>query len=82
MQNYPNPFNSVTNIKYSIVKASNVKIKIYDILGNEVRTLVNDFHQPGFYNIMFNASKLSSGVYLYRLEAEDFTDTKKLILLK
>jgi hypothetical protein len=82
MQNYPNPFNPVTNIKYSIVKASNVKIKIYDILGNEVRTLVNDFHQPGFYNVMFNASNLSSGVYIYRIESGDFSDTKKLILLK
>jgi hypothetical protein len=72
----------VTNIEYSIVKPSNVIIKIYDILGNEVKTLVNEFHQPGFYNVMFNASNLSSGVYLYRLESEDFADTKKLILLK
>jgi hypothetical protein len=81
-QNYPNPFNPVTNIKYSIVKATDVSIKVYDILGNEIETLVNEFHKPGFYNIQFNASNLSSGVYFYRIIAENFISTKKLILLK
>ncbi len=81
-QNYPNPFNPVTNIKYAIVKASDVSIKVYDILGNEIKTIVNTFHQPGFYNIEFDAGRFSSGVYFYRIITPEFVATKKLILLK
>ncbi len=81
-QNYPNPFNPSTIIKYSIPKQSLVKLKIYDILGREVATLVNKEQQPGNYNIEFNASNLSSGIYFYLLQAGSFVTTKKMILLR
>lgn len=82
MQNYPNPFNPTTSINYSIPKASSVSLKVYDIIGNEVATLVNEFKNPGNYLVQFDASKLSSGVYFYRIQADYFTSTKKLLLLK
>ncbi|MFO7524856.1 MAG: LamG-like jellyroll fold domain-containing protein, partial [Ignavibacteriaceae bacterium] len=85
-QNYPNPFNPVTTIKYQIPHRSNVLLKVYDIIGNEIAELVNEEQEAGFYNIDFNAARLSSGVYFYRLSAAggegDFIQTKKLILLK
>ncbi len=81
-QNYPNPFNPSTTIKYQLPASGNVIIKIYDILGSEVATLVDDFQNEGRYEINFNASKLASGVYLYRLKENDFVNTKKMILLK
>ncbi len=81
-QNYPNPFNPSTTIKYQLPASGNVIIKIYDILGSEVATLVDDFQNEGRYEINFNASKLASGVYLYRLQVNDFVNTKKMILLK
>jgi len=81
-QNYPNPFNPTTDIKFSIPKSGVVKIVVFDILGREVRTLVNEFRQTGEYNISFDASNLASGVYFYRLEANDFTQTKKMLLIK
>ncbi|MBK7632778.1 MAG: T9SS type A sorting domain-containing protein [Ignavibacteriales bacterium] len=81
-QNYPNPFNPVTTIKYQIPHRSNVSLKIYDLLGNEVADLVNEEQEVGFYNIDFDASKFSSGVYFYRIQAGDFVQTKKMILLK
>ncbi|HSP88669.1 MAG TPA: T9SS type A sorting domain-containing protein, partial [Ignavibacteriaceae bacterium] len=81
-QNYPNPFNPVTNIKYSIITETDVTIKIYDILGNELKTLVDEFQRPGFYNIKLDGSNFSSGVYFYRIIANNFISTKKLILLK
>ncbi len=81
-QNYPNPFNPSTNIKYSLPKASDVTIKIYDILGREVRTLVNKEQQPGNYVITFNSNKLASGTYIYRIIAGDFVQVKKMMLLK
>jgi len=85
-QNYPNPFNPTTTIKYSIpVKVKNfvdVKLKIYDLLGREVGTLVNEPKSSGNYEVNFNASELSSGVYYYTLNADDFSVTKKMILLK
>jgi hypothetical protein len=82
LQNYPNPFNPSTTISYSLPKASNVSLKVYDIIGNEVATLVNEFKAPGNYQIKFDASRLSSGVYFYRIQTEYFTSSKKLILLK
>ena len=82
MQNYPNPFNPITSINYSIPRASSVSLKVYDIIGNEVATLVNEFKSPGNYLVQFDASKLSSGVYFYRIQTEYFTMTKKLLLLK
>lgn len=81
-QNYPNPFNPNTIISYSLPKAGLVTLKVYDILGREVTTLVNSREAAGNYKINFNAEKLSSGVYFYRLRSGSFSDTKKLILLK
>ncbi len=81
-QNYPNPFNPSTNINYSIVKAGEVKITVYDISGKEVEVLVNGFQSPGKYSVSYNASKLTSGVYFYRIQTDNYTDTKKMILVK
>jgi hypothetical protein len=81
-QNYPNPFNPSTSIKFSLPKASVVKLVIYDLLGKEIRTLVNEMRQPGTYSEMFDASSLASGVYFYRITAGDFTDVKKIVLIK
>ncbi|MGE5861224.1 MAG: T9SS type A sorting domain-containing protein, partial [Ignavibacteria bacterium] len=81
-QNYPNPFNPGTKIIYSIPQASFVTLKIYDILGNEVATLVNEEKSLGNYEAEFNAANLSAGIYFYKLQAGDFVQTKKMILLK
>lgn len=86
-QNYPNPFNPTTTISFSIPNIassfnSNVTLKIYDLLGREVNTLVNEVKQPGSYQVQFDASELSSGIYFYALSAGDFYQTKKLVLLK
>jgi predicted nucleotidyltransferase len=81
-QNYPNPFNPATTIKYSIPDFSQVTIKVFDILGNEVETLVNEQKPAGFYEVNFNAKHLSSGVYFYRIQAGSFINTKKMILMK
>jgi len=80
--NYPNPFNPKTTIKYDIPKNSNVRIMIYDVLGKEVETIVNEKKTAGSYEIQWDASKYASGTYFYRIEAGDFTETKKLVLLK
>ncbi len=81
-QNYPNPFNPSTTINYSIPAAGNVELKIYDILGNEVANLVNETEESGNHSVLFDASKLASGVYLYTLRANNFVQTKKMMLLK
>ena len=81
-QNFPNPFNPVTKISYDIPKSGIVSLKVYDVLGNEVATLVDGFIPAGKYDYDFNASDLSSGVYYYKLMADDYTATKKMILLK
>jgi hypothetical protein len=81
-QNYPNPFNPSTIITYSIPKESIVNLKIYNILGQEVKTLVNDSRMPGKYTVNFNASNLSSGVYFYSLRAGNYYLVKKMMLLK
>ncbi|OGU55869.1 MAG: hypothetical protein A2V66_18040 [Ignavibacteria bacterium RBG_13_36_8] len=81
-QNYPNPFNPITIINYSIPKTCFVTIKIYDVLGRGIETLVNENKTQGNYSLAFNASKLVSGIYLYRMDAGSFTETKKLLLLK
>ena len=81
-QNYPNPFNPSTTIKYSILHSAHVILKVYDILGREVANLVNEQKAAGIYKIDFNASFLSSGIYVYRIEAGNFIAVKKLILLK
>ena len=85
-QNYPNPFNPTTKIKYSIPvgtqRTVSVKLKVYDILGNEIAALVNKEQQPGNYEVEFDASNLSNGVYFYKLQSGKFLQTKKMLLLK
>ncbi|WP_337871658.1 T9SS type A sorting domain-containing protein [Ignavibacterium sp.] len=81
-QNYPNPFNPITTITYDIIKLQNVEVTIYDILGREIKSLVNDQQQPGSYTIKWDASNVSSGVYFYQLKTKDYINTKKMILLK
>jgi len=81
-QNYPNPFNPSTNIRYQITNNRFVLIKIYDITGKEITTLVNEKQSPGTYEVKFDADNLPSGVYLYKLNAGDYSETKKMILLK
>ncbi len=88
-QNYPNPFNPSTKIRYSIpnvtlsdVEGSSVQLKVFDVLGNEVATLVNEEKPAGNYEVDFNASQLSSGIYLYKLTTGNFIQTRKMILIK
>ena len=82
LQNYPNPFNPTTTINYNIAKETNVKLEVFDVLGRHVQTLVNQKQTAGRYNVEFNASKLTSGVYIYRLEAGSYYFVKKLLLMK
>jgi hypothetical protein len=81
-QNYPNPFNPTTTIEFKLPETSHVTLKVYDILGREVASLVNEVKSSGNYKINFNAGNLASGVYFYRIEAGKFIATKKLLLLK
>ncbi len=81
-QNYPNPFNPLTTIEFGIPKEAKVTLKIYDALGSEVETIVNDKMEPGYYKYLWNALNYASGVYFYRLTAGSFVSTKKLLLLK
>ena len=80
--NYPNPFNPTTVINYQLPVAGNVSLKIYDVLGKEVMTLVNGRQEAGTYNFNFNANHLASGIYFYRLQAGSFVETKKMMLVK
>jgi hypothetical protein len=82
LQNYPNPFNPMTNIKYAVPKQSQVRIEIYNILGQRVRTLLNEEKPPGYYVVEFDASNLASGFYIYRMQAEGFEDIRKMIVTK
>jgi len=81
-QNYPNPFNPVTKINYALPKQGFVTLKIYDITGREVKVLVNEFRQAGYYTVDFNGSNLASGVYFYRIQSNDFIHTKRMVLIK
>ena len=81
-QNYPNPFNPITTIQFTVPKHANVKLKLYDLLGRKVVTLVDEELEPGEYKYIFNASGFASGVYFYHMEADRFVQVKKLILLK
>jgi len=81
-QNYPNPFNPNTTISFSIPERANVNLKVYDILGNELVTLINEETEAGSYNISFNSNGLSTGVYFYQLVSSDFVETKKMLLIK
>ena len=81
-QNYPNPFNPSTNIKFDLPKKSYVRIIIYDILGKTVGTLVDEYKEVGGYQVEWDGSNYSSGTYFYKLETNNYTDVKKMILLK
>ena len=80
--NYPNPFTSKTTIEFELAISSITILKLFDVLGNEVVTLINEEMQAGSYETEFNANDLSSGIYFYQLRAGSFTDTKKMILLR
>ncbi len=80
--NYPNPFNPITTIAYGIPQSGNVTLKIFDMAGREVRTLVNEYKDAGYYVVNFNGSSLASGTYIYRIESGRFVSAKKMILLK
>ncbi|NWG28988.1 MAG: T9SS type A sorting domain-containing protein [Ignavibacteriaceae bacterium] len=82
LQNYPNPFNPKTSIQYVIGSSQFVTLKVYDVLGNEVATLVNEEKPAGSYQVEFSANSLSSGVYYYKLIAGSFSANKKMIILK
>jgi predicted acyl esterase len=81
-QNYPNPFNPVTLIEYSIAKAGTVQIRVYDILGKEIKVLVNEYAEAGTHRVEFNASSLSSGIYFYTINSGGFRDVKRMVLIK
>jgi hypothetical protein len=83
-QNYPNPFNPETVIRYQLSADSHVSLKIYDLLGREIATLIDEFQRSGIYRTVFSAqhSSLSSGIYFYRLAADKFIQTKKMLLIK
>jgi Secretion system C-terminal sorting domain len=81
-QNYPNPFNPSTRISYYVGEPGLVQLKVYNILGVEAATLVNDYKNSGNYSVDFDAAKLSSGVYFYSLSVNNFTQTRKMILEK
>ncbi len=81
-QNYPNPFNPSTKIEFSLAKQSNVTLKVYNLSGKEVATLVNGEYSQGVYSVNWNASGLASGIYIYKIQAGNYSDTKKLSLIK
>ena len=81
-QNYPNPFNPATAINYQLPENGFVTLKIYDILGEEVASLVNEQKNQGRYSVNFDASRLASGVYIYRLQVNHYVSSKKMLLLK
>ncbi|HDZ58678.1 MAG TPA: T9SS type A sorting domain-containing protein, partial [Ignavibacteriales bacterium] len=80
--NYPNPFNPATTISYNIPVRTNVILKVYDVMGAEVKTLVNKEQPAGTYNVNFDATDLTSGVYFYKLHARSYVKTMKMILLR
>ncbi|MBL8007191.1 MAG: T9SS type A sorting domain-containing protein, partial [Ignavibacteria bacterium] len=81
-QNYPNPFNPSTMINFSVPQTGKITIKIYNLLGTEIKTLVSGIKQKGSYEVEFNASDLSSGIYYCRMQSDNFSDTKQMMLLK
>ena len=81
-QNYPNPFNPITKITYSIPQLSHIILNVYDVLGNEISSLVNEEKSVGSYEIEFDATELTSGIYFYKLQTGSFVESKKMILLK
>jgi len=82
LQNYPNPFNSTTQITYSLLDSGTVTLKVFDINGREVRTLVHRYQSPGFYDVPFDAGGLASGIYLYKLSLREEIKVKKMALVR
>jgi hypothetical protein len=80
--NYPNPFNPTTMIRFALPKTTLVQLEIYNVIGQRVTTLVNEVREAGYYNVVFDANNIASGVYIYRLQADGFTDVKKMIVLR
>jgi len=81
-QNYPNPFNPSTLIKYDVPEKSFVSIRIYDLLGEELASLVNEYKPAGSYEVQFNASNFGSGIYFYKIQSDNFIETRKMVLMK
>ena len=81
-QNYPNPFNPTTTIEYTLPRASFVTLTVYDLLGREIHTLVNEPQLPGNHSIVFDALDIPSGVYFYKLQSEHFSETRKMLLVR
>jgi SLT domain-containing protein len=81
-QNHPNPFNPITHIRYQLTHDSKVILKVYDVLGRDLKTLVNEIQSAGFKVVTFDGSTLPSGIYFYRIQAGSFTDVKKMALMK
>jgi len=82
MQNYPNPFNPTTTIKFALPKESHVKLSVYNILGQEVATLVNGIMQAGYHRVNFDATGLNTGMYIYKIQADGFVMMKKMMYVK
>jgi hypothetical protein len=82
LQNYPNPFNPSTTIRYALPQRSHVTLTVFNTLGQQVATLVNDSREAGYHDVRFDSSGLASGVYFYRLRAGDYVGTKRLLLLR
>jgi hypothetical protein len=81
-QNYPNPFNATTQIRYALHEVGQVRLDVYNLLGQRVATLVDDFQEVGHHSVNWDAGHVASGLYLYRLQTPDFTSTRKMVLLK
>jgi len=81
-QNYPNPFNPRTDVKFQIAASNHVKLSVYDVLGREVVTLMNEWKNAGTYSVAFDATQLSSGMYLYRLQSGSYVEAKKMVVIK
>lgn len=81
-QNYPNPFNPITKIEYALPEAANVKVEIFNLLGQAVDVLVDGDQGPGYHKVMWDASDMASGIYFYRIRANDFKATRRMVLMK
>lgn len=81
-QNYPNPFNPTTKLRFALTRISIVKLVVYDVLGKQIETLINDQLNSGIYEVDWNASQYPSGVYYYKIDSEEYTETKRMVLLK
>jgi flagellar hook assembly protein FlgD len=81
-QNYPNPFNPSTTINFSLPKQTQLKITVYNMLGEQIKTIANGSYEAGYHKVVMDAANLPSGTYIYRLESSDFVQVKKMILLK